>query len=248
MSNNKRILLFDIESTPNLGYTWEKWQQNVISFKKEWELLSFAYKWLGEKEVYCIARNDFKDKTDKSLTMALKDVLEQSDVVIAHNGDAFDIKKANAKFIEHNLGPLKPIHKIDTKKIAKKYFKFNSNSLDDLGALLKVGRKQKTGGFDLWLGCMAGKKASFDLMKKYNKQDVVLLEKVYLRLRPWMEVHPNVYIDRPSSCPKCGGTSLENKGIVRRANSNYRSFKCRTCSGYCRSRVTDNSIAKSDYV
>lgn len=247
--NKPKILLFDLETTPNLSYTWGKWEQNVIAFKKEWELLSVAYKWLGEKEVYCITRPDFKDKTDKSISRELKKLLDEAEIVIAHNGDEFDIKKSNAKFIEHGLGPTSAYQKIDTKKVAKKYFKFNSNSLDDLGNLLGVGRKEKTGGFDLWLDCMAGKKEAWKLMAKYNKQDVLLLEQVYLKLRPWMEQHPNLAIlsNRPSSCPKCGSTrSLINKGIISNRINTYKRFLCRDCNSYCQARIAEK-ISKPEY-
>jgi uncharacterized protein YprB with RNaseH-like and TPR domain len=247
---SKKILFFDLETTPNLSYTWGKWEQNVIAFKEEWQLLSFSYKWLGEKEVYCIARNDFRDKTDKSLTKALKDILASAEVLVAHNGDEFDIKKSNAKFVEHGLGPLAPFQRVDTKKVAKRYFKFNSNSLDDLGNLLGVGRKQKTGGFDLWLGCMAGDNKSFESMKKYNKQDVVLLEKVYLKLLPWMEQHPNMstLYDKPMACPKCAGTRLKSKGISRTKTTQYRRYLCLKCGGYCKSRTAEKGTFKPELV
>lgn len=240
--NKPKILLFDLETTPNLSYTWGKWEQNVIAFKKEWELLSVAYKWLGEKQVYCITRQDFKDKTDKSISRELKNLLDSAEIVIAHNGDEFDIKKSNAKFIEHGLGPTSPFQKIDTKKLAKKYFKFNSNSLDDLGNLLSVGRKEKTGGFDLWLDCMAGKKEAWKLMAKYNKQDVLLLEKVYLKLRPWHEAHPNVSFlqdDLPNGCPKCGHKKLYSKGFKYNRTGKVRQYICTNCGGYCLSTKSE---------
>ena len=56
-----KILIYDLETSPNQGYTWGKYEQNVIQFTKEWELLSFAYKWLGEKKVKCLARPNFKN-------------------------------------------------------------------------------------------------------------------------------------------------------------------------------------------
>jgi DNA polymerase elongation subunit (family B) len=239
MSNKLKVMIFDLETSANLGYTWGMYEQNVIAFKKEWELLSFAYKILDEKSVHCSTRLDFKDKTDKSLVREMKRVLESADILIAHNGDEFDFKKANAKFIEHGLGPLSDKKKIDTKKVAKKYFKFNSNSLDNLGNLLGVGRKEKTGGFDLWLDCMAGKKAAFQKMASYNKQDVLLLERVYLKMRPWMEQHPNVNTSEVRACPKCGGTRLKSHGIRRTKVGQYRRYACLKCGGYCQARIAE---------
>jgi len=239
-----RILLYDIETSPNLSYTWGKWEQNVIDFHTEWEMLSFAFKWLGESKITCISRPDFADKTDKSLIKALWKLIDEADIVIAHNGDEFDNKKANARFLAVGLPPPAPYKSVDTKKVAKAHFKFNSNSLDDLGRTLGVGRKVKHSGFDLWLGCMSGKKASWDEMCKYNKQDVALLERVYLKLQPWIAKHPNVsfIVDRPNGCPKCGHAKLEARGYTRTSTNTYRKFVCKSCGGWCRSRVSENKV------
>jgi DNA polymerase elongation subunit (family B) len=236
-----KILLFDIETSPNVGYVWGKYDQNVIDYKSEWELLCFAYKWYGEKEIKCIARPDFKDKTDKSITKALWKLIDEADILIAHNGDEFDIKKATAKFIEHGLVPPRPSRSVDTKKVAKRYFKFNSNKLDDLGKLLGVGRKVKTGGFDLWLGCMAGKKSSWRDMIKYNKQDIALLERVYNKLLPWTDNHPNVshIAGRPDGCPKCGSARLKSHGFRKTQTAVYVRYRCVDCNGFCRGRVAE---------
>lgn len=226
-----KVLFFDIESTPNIGYTWGKYEQNVIAFKKEWELLSFAYKFEGDS-VHCKSQNNL---SEKQLVSELHSLLERADVVVAHNGDEFDIKKAKAKFLEFGFPPPKPFLSIDTKKEAKRYFKFNSNSLDDLGNLLGVGRKMQTGGFDLWLNCMKGDKKAFAKMEKYNKQDVLLLERVYNKLKPWMKSHPNVAIGKPDACPKCAGV-LQSRGyLATGAGILKQRFQCKECKGWCSS-------------
>lgn len=226
-----RILFFDIETSPNLGYTWSKWEVNVIEFVKEWELLSFAYKWQGDKDVHCLARPDFKDKTELSLVKALHRLLDEADVVVGHNSDQFDNKKAKAKFVEHNLPPVSPFTSIDTKKMAKGSFQFNSNSLNDLGQLLKVGKKLKTGGFELWTGCMAGDKASWKTMKEYNKQDVVLLEKVYNRLKVWDTKHPSFSAmeGKTDVCPICGSSNVQNRGYSYTRASRKQRKQCLAC-------------------
>lgn len=231
-----KIILFDLETSPNTGYTWARYEQNVIEFKKEWELLSFAWKELGSKKVKCLGRDDFKDKTDKSLVKALWNVMNEADVLIGHNSDSFDIKKAKAKFIEHGLPPYSPIKSVDTRKIARRYFKFNSNALDDLGKFLKVGRKVKHEGFSLWLKCMAGDKKAFKSMKKYNKQDVALLERVYLKLRGWMDQHPTIHVDdRLDSCPKCGSHKLQAQGLRRTSRGLFQRYQCQSCGGWAQS-------------
>lgn len=239
-ANKPRILVFDIETSPNLGYIWGKYEQNVIEFTKEWHMMSFSYKWLGDKKTHVIALPDFKrykthPEDDSSLVGALWALFDEADIIIAHNGDKFDIKKANAKFLEHGMTPPSPYKTIDTLKIARKYFALNSNKLDDLGMLLGVGRKVKHAGFELWKGCMGGNSSSWKKMKEYNKQDVVLLEKVYLKLRPWHSGHPSVsvYGDH-TACPKCGSHSLQKNGVRVTQTTIYQQMICRSCGGYVR--------------
>jgi uncharacterized protein YprB with RNaseH-like and TPR domain len=237
-----KILVFDIETTPNLGYVWGKWQQDVIEYKTEWTMLCFAYKWLGEKKTIAVGQNKFSEEI---LVRRLHSLFEEADIVIAHNGNSFDVKMCNAKFIEFGLDPPSFYKSIDTKLVAKRYFRFNSNKLDDLGNLLGLGRKIQTGGFQLWTGCMAGDKKSWDLMLKYNKQDVVLLEKVYLKLRPWMDNHPaiNLLVDKSDACPKCGGGPLHKRGTVKYNKTTVvQRYQCQNCGGWSQSRTSDRTM------
>ena len=74
-------------------------------------------------------------------------MFDEADVVIAHNGDKFDMRKANARFGHYE--PPMPVQQVDTLKVARKYFKFESNKLGDLGEHLGLGNKEVTGGFAL---------------------------------------------------------------------------------------------------
>lgn len=240
-----KILLFDIETMANLAYVWGKYEQNVISYEKEWYMLSFAYKWLDEKSVNVVSLPDFKgyskSKTnDKDLVKALWKLFDEADIIIAHNAVSFDVKKSNAKFIEHGLPPPSPYKIIDTKLVARRYFNFNSNKLDDLGNILGLGRKIDTGGFELWLGCASGDKSAWKKMCAYNKQDVVLLEKVYLKLRSWMNPHPHVgALDgHRGNCPACNSTNLQKRGFGIRGNQiRVQRYQCIDCGGWTQQTI-----------
>ena len=238
--NKTKVLLVDIETAPNLGYTWGKWEQDVIEFKKDWYILSFVAKWHGSKQTISCSLPDFplfkKDKeNDLEVIKALWELFNEADVIVAHNGDAFDFKKANARFIAHGLTPPEPYQTVDTKLVAKRYFKFDSNSLDELGRYLGLGRKESTGGFKTWLECMAGDMDAWKRMMKYNKQDVILLEQIYEKLRPWMSNHPNLGLikDRPESCPICGEFNcLQSRGFSFTRVSRKRRYQCTNCGGW----------------
>lgn len=228
--NKARVLLLDIETSPNLGYTWGKWETNVIEYKKEWQILSIAYKWLGEKKIHCLSQMYL---SEKQLVKEIWSLFDAADVLIGHNGDQFDIKKIKAKFLEYGLKPPSPYKSVDTKKIARSQYAFNSNSLNDLAKTLKIGQKIQTGGFQLWLDCMAGNKAAWLRMIKYNKQDVALLEKIYLKMRAWAPSHPNTNMlagikDRPS-CPVCAGSHVQARGVQVLRKSRRRRYSCVSC-------------------
>lgn len=233
MNNKKtKILLFDIETAPNLGYIWGKYEQNVIEYEQEWYMLCFAAKWLGDEETF-VYRNT-EHENDLDTVRELWKLFDEADIIIAHNGDDFDIKKSNARFIAHGMTPPSPYQTIDTKKVAKRYFKFNSNKLDDLGNLLGLGRKIDTGGFELWKGCMLGDKASWDLMCEYNIQDVELLEKVYLKMLPWITNHPNLNLTEGTvcNCPNCFGTNMVKHKLRPSRTGLRQQYQCMDCGAY----------------
>lgn len=233
-----KVLFFDIETAPNLAYVWGKYEQDVIAFEAEWYLLSVAYKWMGDDEIHCITIQG-KNGDDRKLAKKLRDLFDKADIVIAHNGDAFDIKKARARFAFHGLKPPSHFATVDTYKVAKRYFNFNSNKLNDLGKYLKVGQKVKHTGFDLWLGCMNDNRASWELLKEYNKQDVALLERVYNKLLPWMDRHPNMALlnDR-KGCPKCGSSSVHKDGVRANSTTLQQQWRCKSCKGYYLTRLS----------
>jgi hypothetical protein len=214
-----RVLLLDIETAPSLGWVWQKWETDVIEFKKQWFVLCFAYKWLDEKKIRVRALPDCpgynKNKEcDKHLMQGLWELLDAADVVVAHNGDRFDLRKSNARFVAHGLIPPSPYKSVDTLKIARKYFKFDSNKLDDLGQYLGVGRKLAHTGARLWFGCMNGERKAWALMKRYNATDVALLERVYLKLRPWATTHPNLtFYNQRHQCPVCLSSHVKDAGF-----------------------------------
>src|SRR3990167_8593957 len=241
MGKERGILFLDIETAPNLAYVWGMWEQNVVDFKNQWYIMSFSVKSNGEtitKGLLDYKGYNRNKENDKALVQELWHLLNKAEIVIAHNGDQFDLKKINTRFSYYDMPPPSPYRTVDTKKIAKRYFAFNSNSLDNLGDYLGLGRKIKHEGFELWQECMKGNLKAWGRMKAYNQQDVVLLEKVYFRLLPWMKGHPNmgVYTDK-TVCPKCGSRSLQRRGIMHLTSTSYHRIFCNDCRGWCRATV-----------
>jgi DNA polymerase elongation subunit (family B) len=239
MIKSPRVLLVDIETAPTLGYFWGKlYDTNIIEIKDAWYMLSYAWKWQGEKKTHVRALSDYPEydanlDNDFFLVKDLRNLFDEADVLIAHNGDRFDIRKAQARMIRYKMAPPSRFQTIDTLKAARKYFQFDSNRLDALGQYLKLGRKLPTTGFDLWKRTMRGDRKAWAIMKRYNKHDVDLLEKVYEELRPWMTTHPNLELfHRPHVgvlCPNCQSENTMKKGFWYNVARKYQQHQCRDC-------------------
>ena len=122
---------------------------------------------------------------------------------------------------------------VDTKKLAKSRFAFNSNTLGDLGRYLGVGGKLKHAGFGMWLGCMGGDAKAWRMMRLYNRQDVLLLERVYEKLKPYAINHPSLSaISERDGCPICGSGNVIRKGIRANASGIRQQMKCKCCGGW----------------
>src|ERR1700676_2084813 len=119
MLSKPRILLLDVETLPNLAYVWGKYEQNVIEYKQESCLATFAYKWLDEDKVFVRGLPNYSgykrgSYNDKKLVTDLWKLLDAADVVVAHNGDAFDVRVCNYRFIVNGLMPPSPYKTVDT--------------------------------------------------------------------------------------------------------------------------------------
>ena len=250
-----RILLYDLETSPIVSYNWGIWEQNAIEVIEDWQILCFAYKWLDEKKIQIVSQDDMKGykpgaNNDKAVVKVLRDLFNEADIIIAHNGNSFDQKKSQARMMYHKLDPPSPYKQIDTKQVAKRYGAFTSNKLDYLNRAFGFEGKIDTGGFATWKGCLAGDKKAWARMKKYNKKDVEELEKLYLFLRPWIQNHPNqANLDnRPAACPKCGvAGKMQSRGVAHNNTSTYPRYQCLACGGWSRGRQQEKK-QKVDYV
>jgi hypothetical protein len=240
-----KILLIDLETTPLIAYSWgPMWQTSLIEIIEHTKILSYSAKWLGGKSItkgWPVYKGYKKGlQNDFEITLDVWNLLHEADIIIAHNGKDFDNRVMNARFTKYNLPPPSPYRIIDTKIEVKKLERLPSNSLDNVGEYHEIGRKKEHEGFNLWKKCMAGDQKAFHRMLCYNKQDVVLLEKVYFKIRPWIKIHPNIsaFI---GGCPKCGSKDLQSRGSNYTQSGEYDRFKCNSCLSWSQSLKKNKS-------
>ncbi len=247
MPYKSKVLFYDIETAPLLSHHWRMFRENIgqdqnlaIQFMYCW-----SAKWGDSDEVLSdrLTPEEALAQDDSRIVLSLAELIREADVVVAHNGDRFDLPMVNTRIVvlgQENLGPTETI---DTLKLAKKNFRFPKNSLDFLAEHLLGKRKLKT-EFELWRDCYQGDERALRDMEKYNREDVVILEGVFEAMRPHVRRLKRLYDadhDHQVVCPSCGVEGIENfqrRGYYRTQASTFPKYQCKNCGRYHRGRVS----------
>jgi len=238
-----RILLLDIETSPLLVDAWQLYDVNVSlnQIRDSARMLCFAAKWHGEKKMYFASEHDMGHREMVEYTHGF---LELADAVVTYNGDQFDLKHIHREFLLAGLTPPAPYKSIDLLKVVRQQFRFPSNSLAYVSKALGIGAKAKHEGHELWVKCMAGDEDAWKRMRRYNIQDVKLLESLYDQLRPWIKGHPHHGLyGAEGDCPNCGGGPLQRRGFSMTGVGRFQRFQCQGCGTWSRGTRRDAGVA-----
>lgn len=250
-----KILIIDIETSPILAHVWSLWKQDIglNQIEKEWCILSFAAKWYKDpvnKIIYKDQRNAKNVEDDKELVKHIWNLLNTADILLTHNGINFDLKKINARFAVHGLKPIPNIKHIDTYRLAKKHFAFTSNKLEYLTSKFctkyKKSSHKKFPGFNLWKECLAGNKQAWKEMEVYNKYDILSLEELYEKLKPWDDTNFNLYNESNEIICNCGSKHFQQRGYAFTKIGKYKRYQCQDCGKWTRGRYNQFSSEKRD--
>lgn len=237
----RKRLFFDIEVSPLVVYTWNIGHKVSLSHDnilEERAVICISYKWEGETTVHNLTWD--RNKNDKKMLREFAKVMAEADEIVGHNGDAFDIPWVRGRCLQHGIVIPPTFNTIDTLKVARKYFRLPSNRLDYLGKLL-LGEGKKETGYGLWKEvCGSDKKVAekaLKVMVDYCDQDVVLLEKLFEKLNPYMPnkvkyvIDPSV--DSAKNCPECASTKTYCSKTKRSALGTVRKqMQCKDCGKY----------------
>ncbi len=236
MADQLKFLLVDLELTFAVYYAYPSKREQYLSASNiihDQFCTCAAWKWHNEASTYVVKITDnkrqFKEdfRNDYIVAKKLHDLMEEADVIVAHNGDNFDIKHANALFIKHGLGPIPKRKSIDTLKVARKYFSFPGNSLDQLSKRFgSTGKNKKPS----WYKMTDGNAKEIDIAAKYCKNDVIELEKVFVKLKPYIDNFPRLPDNkRPEQCECCHSKRIQSRGTNLVGQSLQKSFRCMEC-------------------
>lgn len=239
LKTKRRRLFFDIETSPNIGLFWEAgYKKNITTDNiiRERAIICICYKWEDEKEVYAL-QWDAK-QNDKRMLEQFIAVANTANELVGHNGDKFDLAWIRTRCLFHGIDMFPTYQTIDTLKVARSKFRFQSNRLNYIAEFLGLGGKIKT-EFNLWKDILLNKdKVAMEKMIKYCKKDVSLLEEVYKLLGNHIAVKTHygvVFGQDRGSCPECGAGSKElikNNTVVTATGLTRIQYKCKVCNKF----------------
>jgi len=250
-----KILFLDIETAPNVVHVWGLWKQDV-SIKQVLNssyTLCWAAKWLDSDEVLF---HSVHNGSRRRMIQAVYALINEADAVVHFNGTRFDMPTLNKEFVSLGIRPPAPYRNIDLYAVCKKEFRFPSFKLDYILQELNIGEKVPHKGHRLWIECMGGRGISretsaqaWTTMQEYNIADVLLTEKLYYAVLPWIQAHPNynAYNDdgRPV-CANCGSSRVHRKAMYYGPTFKYKRYRCYDCGKWLRGRKTQLSQETKD--
>lgn len=237
-----RILYYDIETSLAKSYHWGQWKQN-LSVKQqiqESHMLSHAWAW-NDGEVFSsvLTPREVLSQEDERIVYECWSLLDNCDVVVAHNGKRFDIKKVNGYFLKYGLPKPSSYKIIDTLEIAKKNFNLPFKSLEYLAKFLGVELKQDSGGIQTWIDCDRGCPEALETMRYYNEGDIVSLRDIHKRMKGWDNNGVNIALyneEHDALCTHCGSDDVQvlTDKFAYTPNRKYQVYRCNSCKAVLR--------------
>jgi hypothetical protein len=239
------IRLWDLETSHNLVATFSLFGQDYIphdNLLQERYIICGSYVDLHDDKVYSVSVLDDPKRYKKNphddyhVVKAIADALQEADVIVAHNGNKYDLKFLKGRMLYHKLPPLPPIVTLDTYLIAKRHFLLNSNKLDYIGKYLGIGQKLKTSP-GLWLRVLGGDQKAVKDMVTYNREDCVLLKKVFKKMLGYLpDMNQRLYGSSDTACTRCGSTHVQKRGVHTALTRTYQRYQCQNpeCGGWFR--------------
>lgn len=240
-SKSPRIIAWDLETTDlnaNIGH-----------------VLCVGWKVIGQKKVNLVKIDEFQlfdsDPTDDyAVVKEAGEVLRNADGFITWYGGGFDIPFLNSRLLYHNLPPLPPMTSsthIDGWRIARYKLKLNSNRLATVSTFFGVEEKTVI-SWRKWERAAAGHRPSLRYVFDHCRQDIIVLEQVYEKIKILWPQHMNVNVitDRKNACPSCGKKNNFRKGGRNIAAVGWsQRYQCKSCGKWsCGTRQTTRGLEK----
>ena len=214
----RRIHADDVQEWPRtICAAWKWYDQPGTVFAAEWEVGGYD-----------------------GFMRAVWDVFNDADLIIGHNADRFDARHLMGGWAEMGLPAPSPYKVVDTLKIARGTFAYESNTLDALNK--RLGIDAKTDKYDVQIARAAvnGDKEAQARIEDYNRGDIVASEALFDRLRPYAKgiPHLGMWTDDEMACPSCGHSMTATGRTVHANVQRYEHLHCPNCGAHARGTTT----------
>lgn len=250
MINKPSVIVFDEETSPQLGYFFGGiWETNIIKVVEYETIITISYWDSKTDKVKSISQWDFPDWkkgkwNDKSLVKYFREIIIKYDIIVGQNSDQFDIKLFNSRLAFHGFDSLPAAQTFDTKKIAKGKLKLPSYSLDIMANFFGLEGKYHHSGLDMWFACRDGITSAQREMTHYCNIDVIKTKDLFYKLLPFVKFNSTYTrvnnVDINCSNPLCLSKNLIRHKLRRVANGFKQQYQCRDCGSY----TSDTKLAK----
>jgi len=245
------FLLCDIETAPMQSFHWDPRvdyiphdfnTQPTTLLCASWKLDDSGVKntsihHFNKRLTHRSVRND--KQVVKRLHSLLMEAAEENWVIVAQNGDRFDLPKIKSRCLYYDLPPIPKLVTVDTLKQARK-LGFDYKRLDYLDKYLHGhdAGKVETRGWLMWRDIVEPHSShdkrlqAIREMVHYCDGDILALERVFNTLRPHMDQFPNMNLWQGTTtcCPQCGSDRIIYRSKPCMAKTQmYRRMSCKDC-------------------
>lgn len=233
-----KVLFWDLEVAPLLAWMWSLSQDRVDPghVVQEAFLLGWGAQWRGSSVVHSavLTPEEALAQDDSRVVGEIADLVREADMVVAHNGQRYDLRVLSARVLALGLEPLGPVQMLDTYLLAKRDFRLASLSLGHLAKVLGAPAKQSL-PFSEWAKAYRGDYVALRKIRQYVRQDVRTLAAVFEAMLPHYRSLPR--LRDGNGCPYCGSMDLKKRGVRRTAAATWQRYQCGSCGRYSRDPV-----------
>ena len=156
-------------------------------------MLSWAIKYPGEDKVYSdvVTKKElFEGKMDRRIVESLIEEIKKADALVTYFGTGFDntFMRTRALILDIPFPAYGSIYHYDVYFTARSKLKLHSKRLDSVAKALGCKHQKTPVDISVWQKARWGDKTALNYIVDHNKGDVYVLEEVYEKLRPFVQV------------------------------------------------------------
>lgn len=182
---------------------------------------------------------------DKGMVEAFAEVFSSADYHATWYGSRFDLPVVNARMIAHGMKPLPPKPHLDLWKTARYQFKTGGgNRLAKWQDFLGLPEEKTPVRPSVWIKARYGHEPSLRYIYEHCYKDVIVLEDVFRKLRPWVQEEPARGLIVPTergACIACGSTRLTKQGWRVSRTRRYQQYQCQDCGKWQAEKSADKA-------